>query len=311
MTEPAPWLSVIVPTWNDGTALEEAIASVTAQQGAGVAELGVELVIVDDGSTDDTPARIDRLVAASPLRWNVLFQSNRGPSAARNAGLRLATAPHLLFFDADDVLLPGALGFFRQALSQHPCDMVFGGRVEFDGTNRRAVKQPPLTGNRARDLADFLLRRRPAIGQGCAVYARRVFDRLSWPEDIRAGEDRILHAQALALFDCHAFAQPVAELRENRTRSLGRGTERWRDILASVDRIFDPALLPPDLMALKPDYEAYIHLSLCRLFQRAGEGARALPHYRRALSLAPLQALKPRQLARGAAALWGALRSSG
>ncbi|MCK6452760.1 MAG: glycosyltransferase [Alphaproteobacteria bacterium] len=311
MSGARPWLGVVVPTCNDGAALEQAIASVMDQQGAGIEEHAVELVIVDDGSTDDTPARIERLRAGSPLPCVVLAQSNRGPSAARNAGLRRSAAPHLLFFDADDVLLPGALALFRRALAEHPADMVFGGRVEYDGTRRRAVPQPPLTGDRARDLADFLLRRRPAIGQGCAVYARRVFDRLAWPEDIRAGEDRILHAQVLALFDCRAFAEPVAELRANRARSLGRGVERWRDILASVDRIFDPALMPPDLMALKPEYEAYVHLSLCRLFQRAGEAARALPHYRRALSLAPRQALAPRQLARGAAALWGALTAAG
>lgn len=310
MNGAAPWLSVVVPTCNDGAALEQALASVMAQHGAGIEERTVELVIVDDGSTDDTPARIERLRAALPLPCAMLRQPNRGPSAARNAGLRLAAAPHLLFFDADDVLLPGALGGFRRALAASGADMVFGGRVEYDGARRRAVPQPPLTGDRARDLADFLLRRRPAIGQGCAVYARRVFDRLAWPEDIRAGEDRILHAQVLALFDCYAFAEPVAELRENRARSLGRGVERWQDILASVDRIFDPALMPPDLMALKPEYEAYVHLSLVRLFQRAGEGSRALPHYRRALRLAPRQALKPRELARGAAALWGALTAA-
>lgn len=298
MAHPKPWISIIIPTYNHATGIERALASI-AEQGDSEAEV----VVVDDGSTDDTAQRLARLRQdyASPLI--VLHQPNRGPSAARNAGVRVATGDYLYFLDADDRLLPGALALFRSAIARNKADFLFGGRIEVTRTRRRALEPPPLTGDRARDFADYVTRARPTIAQGCAVFSRRVFDRLSWPEDLRVAEDLVMHAQTLALFDSVCFPEAVAEIGEVNAISMRRGLERSGDLLASIERIFDPALLPAEMMAIKPTYEGLTHLTLFRLFQRAGQGARAMPHYRRALRLVPKRALKPRYIARAVAAV--------
>lgn len=297
-----PWVSLVIPSHNHGEALERALRSV-AEQG----EAGVEVVVVDDGSTDDTQARLAALKPTYTAPLVVVEQPNWGPSAARNAGARVARGAYLYFLDADDKLLPGALRLFREALARGPAALVFGGRIEAVAGRRRTLAPPPLHGDRLLDFADYVTRTRPTIAQGCAIFDRRVFDRIQWPEDMRVAEDLVVHALTLALFDSACFPEPVAEIGEDGGKSMRRGLDRAQDLLTSVDRIFDPRLLPPDMMALRPAYEGLTHLTLFRLFQRAGQGARALPHYRRALALVPRRALKPRYVARALSALGSAL----
>jgi glycosyltransferase involved in cell wall biosynthesis len=100
MENTAPLVSVIVPVFNLERYVVEAVASVQAQ-----AHQRVEIIIVDDGSTDATPTLIAN-VAISDSRVQVISQTNAGPSAARNEGLRRATGEFISFLDADDTLHP-------------------------------------------------------------------------------------------------------------------------------------------------------------------------------------------------------------
>jgi len=97
---PVPALSVIVPCYNMGRFLPEAVESVLAQ---GHPEL--QIIVVDDGSTDDTAA----CVRALPHPVEYIRQDNRGPAAARNRGIRAARHDVLGFIDADDLWPPGKL----------------------------------------------------------------------------------------------------------------------------------------------------------------------------------------------------------
>ena len=94
-------LSVIVPVYNAAATLEKCAASVLDQ-----APGAAELILVDDGSADDSPALCDRL-AAQDGRVRVIHQKNGGASAARNAGLAAAKGRYVQFVDADDWVNPG------------------------------------------------------------------------------------------------------------------------------------------------------------------------------------------------------------
>ncbi|HKP73415.1 MAG TPA: glycosyltransferase [Pyrinomonadaceae bacterium] len=91
-------LSVIIPTFNRAHVLTDALDSIFAQ---GVAD--VQVVIVDDGSTDETREVVGRY--GKPLDY--VFQENQGAAAARNRGLELARGEFISFLDSDDVWLPG------------------------------------------------------------------------------------------------------------------------------------------------------------------------------------------------------------
>ena len=92
-------VSVVIPCYNQGRFLGEAIASAGAQ-----GSLVSEIIIVDDGSTDET-----RAVATRDGSVRYLRQERHGLSAARNSGWRASSGDHIAFLDADDRLLPGAI----------------------------------------------------------------------------------------------------------------------------------------------------------------------------------------------------------
>jgi len=96
-----PLISVIVPCYGQAHLLPQAVASVQAQD---VADW--ELLVVDDGSPDDTAAAASRLAGADP-RVRLIRKPNGGLSSARNAGLDVAAGRFVQFLDADDLLLPG------------------------------------------------------------------------------------------------------------------------------------------------------------------------------------------------------------
>ncbi len=105
-----PTVSVVIPTYKAAAFLPEAVASVRAQTYA-----AAEIIVVDDASPDDSAA------AAEALGARVVRQeTNRGPSAARNRGVALATGDLVAFLDADDAWLPWHLELCVGALDAHP-----------------------------------------------------------------------------------------------------------------------------------------------------------------------------------------------
>ena len=104
-------VSLIIATFNHARFLGAAIDSALAQT------LGaVDVVVVDDGSTDDTPAVLARYAG----RVRVLRQPNRGLAAARNAGLAAARGTYVAFLDADDVMAPTKLAAQLEMLERSP-----------------------------------------------------------------------------------------------------------------------------------------------------------------------------------------------
>lgn len=107
-----PRISVIIPTYNCAVFLPEAIDSVLKQTCQ-----DFEIIIVDDGSTDDTARVLDQYRSHACIQY--IYQENQGPGAARNAGMRSSQGDHLCFLDSDDQLLPDSLQVRREFLDRH------------------------------------------------------------------------------------------------------------------------------------------------------------------------------------------------
>jgi glycosyltransferase involved in cell wall biosynthesis len=113
-----PTVAVVIPCYQHAHVLGAAIRSVL-EQSSPVAEI----VVVDDGSTDDPAA-----VASGYPLVRLIKQQNRGPSAARNRGLHAASSERIIFLDADDILLPGAVEAGLDCFASHPdAAFVYGG----------------------------------------------------------------------------------------------------------------------------------------------------------------------------------------
>jgi GT2 family glycosyltransferase len=108
-----PKVTVVIAAFNAGKYIGEALASVQAQTLE-----DVEVIVVDDGSTDDTIRQAERF--APFLDLTIIRQANAGPSAARNLGIRRARAPYCALLDADDIMLPGLLAAQCAVLDADP-----------------------------------------------------------------------------------------------------------------------------------------------------------------------------------------------
>jgi glycosyltransferase involved in cell wall biosynthesis len=123
----APLISVIIPCFNSGQYLQEALDSVAAYAGPEV----YEIIIVNDGSTDAaTIALLGRLEAEG---YQVLHQVNKGPAAARNTGILASQGEYLLFLDSDNKLRPAFFEVGSRVLRQYPQVGVVHGNAAFFG----------------------------------------------------------------------------------------------------------------------------------------------------------------------------------
>lgn len=142
----APLFSVIVPTYNRSDLLKKTLDSVWAQPGD-----DFEVIVVDDGSTDDTISYLNSLRS----KVEVVRQTNRGPGAARNAGAARATGKYLAFLDSDDLWLPWSLPIYQEVIARHGAVSFIAGRP-FVFTSETQLASLKAGEMRGRLFADYL-----------------------------------------------------------------------------------------------------------------------------------------------------------
>ncbi len=105
-------IAVVIPAYNAATYLDESLDSVMVQS-----ENNLEIWVVDDGSTDETP---NLLINRKDTVHSIRIDNSGGPSRPRNVGIKQSSAPFVAFFDADDVMLPEKLEKSVDAIVQYP-----------------------------------------------------------------------------------------------------------------------------------------------------------------------------------------------
>src|SRR5205085_2446307 len=130
---PMPRVSVVVPIYNVEHYLEECLESLAAQTFQ-----DLEVVMVDDGSTDGSAAIAEAFAARDP-RFKLMTRPNGGLSAARNTGLEAATGEFLAFVDSDDVVAPDAYEKLVATLDKTGSDFAAGNAHRLLGTRTRQV----------------------------------------------------------------------------------------------------------------------------------------------------------------------------
>ncbi|MFT5657535.1 MAG: glycosyltransferase involved in cell wall biosynthesis [Gammaproteobacteria bacterium] len=132
-------ISVVIPSYNRLDSLKRAIQSVLAQDSA-----VDEVIIVDDGSTDDTALYVSQHFP----QLRLVSQANRGVSAARNAGIKLAQYDWIALLDSDDSWHPDKLSNIRKAQAQHPAIELFHSDEIWirDGVRVNAMNKHKKTG---------------------------------------------------------------------------------------------------------------------------------------------------------------------
>jgi succinoglycan biosynthesis protein ExoU len=198
-------VDVLIAAWNRADTIERAILSALAEPDVH------RVIVVDDGSTDDTAARTRQCDGESGRVVVRRLSANRGPSYARNVALRIATAPWVSVLDGDDFVLPGR---YRALLSfSDDWDFVADDLLQVDA--HRVGKDEPRPGlfnsqfePWRLDLETFALgnvarrgRLRKEMGFLKPIMRREFLARhaLRYDETVRLGEDYAFYARALAL----------------------------------------------------------------------------------------------------------------
>jgi glycosyltransferase involved in cell wall biosynthesis len=170
----SPKISVVLPVHNRADVLPRAIRSVLDQRLA-----GFELVIVDDGSTDDSVAVARSFV--DPRISIIELGQNRGGNAARNAGVRAAKAPLIAFLDSDDVYLPEKLERVVTQFERTPeLDLLVDSFIKIQPSGARVVRRNPLINDRETFRRALFIRQlwkaTPSISVKRDVMLRVMFD---------------------------------------------------------------------------------------------------------------------------------------
>jgi glycosyltransferase involved in cell wall biosynthesis len=155
-----PTVSVIIPCFNHGQFLPEAVASVTDMK-----RDDVELIVVDDGSTEERTRKEMDALSASGI--NVLRQENKGLAAARNAGISISEGKYILPLDADNHLRPGYIEHGIRILDRNPQVGVVYGDAEYIGMRAGPWHVGPFDRNRILQW-NYI--------DACAVYRRPIWE---------------------------------------------------------------------------------------------------------------------------------------
>ena len=133
-------ISIVIPCYNQGEYLEDALESAYNQTCA-----AHEIIVVNDGSTDDSREIAERYMfrdlplIGSPVR--VINQANKGLSSARNTGIMAATGDYIQFLDADDILMENCLEAMTREIGNTNADIYAPSFVEFGKSSREVILQ--------------------------------------------------------------------------------------------------------------------------------------------------------------------------
>lgn len=236
----SPDVSVIIPAYNRRAMVREAIDSVLAQTAA-----SFELIVVDDGSCDDTAEDLARLGAERAESVRVEHTENRGPAAARNHGVAMARAPLIAFLDSDDTWAPEKLArhleFMREdpgcAISQTDETWIRNGRRVNPGIRHR------------KRAGDFFVEslRTCLVSPSAVLMTKKLFDSIGgFDEDMCAAEDYDLWLRIQVEHEVGFLDQPLVTRRGGHPDQLSATTpaiDRFR-ILALAKLLGGDSLSP-------------------------------------------------------------------
>lgn len=175
--------SIIIPTYNRAWCIERAIDSVLGQK-----YQNWEMIIVDDGSTDNTEELVEKYLSDKRIRY--FYKNNGGVGSARNLGLKFASGGFVMFLDSDDEFVAGSLEMIFAAISKYEGFSMFSFRV-IDQHGKQVSYTELVNGDLVVDFGDFI-NKKYISGETFFVYRQKVFENNFFDEDVNGGEELLL-----------------------------------------------------------------------------------------------------------------------
>lgn len=250
-----PLVSVVIPAYNAERTIRATLATVLRQT---VSE--IEVIVVDDGSTDNTPGMVRSL---QDPRLRVVRQENTGHAGARNTGIGSSRGTYVAVVDADDLWVPRKLETQLKVFRSHPhIRALHSAAVHVDDSLRPLfIGQCPDGRNALLDILCF----RGLPGVMCTLIAeRRLLDEVGrFDQSLIILQDWELAIRLARRGDLHSISTPLALYRvhsTNQSKTLELHIEPGERILASLFQ--DPAL-PSEILEFRSYVYAYFYAMLC------------------------------------------------
>ena len=269
-----PDVSVIIPAYEASSTIERCLAGILSQDFSGA----YEVVVVDDGSTDQTPQIVTDLARSSDRPVRLVSQANAGAGHARNRGVAEARADIVAFCDADDLWRPEMLSSCMPLMMRHNPPGVLTGfavRRADDDHERIEVLSPEDLAPVATGLgADAYLLSPEAIclylkgryiGNDDALVIRRqvLQDIGGFPEDYPVGEDFLLWLRMLSKLSMVYVARPLATIFINpQSRSRADMETTWENIVKVLEQFRQEEHLSPRIRRIARQRTAGCRMSL-------------------------------------------------
>ncbi|MFN0108596.1 MAG: glycosyltransferase family 2 protein [Blastocatellia bacterium] len=225
-----PKVSVIIPTYNSAPFIVATIRSVLDQTYS-----NYEVVIVDDGSTDDTLQILNAFVASScDLVDKIRFfsKSNGGPASARNMAIKNSTGKYMAFLDGDDLWTPDKLAEQVEFLERHPeIGMTFAEAVVFTEQNSQKEFREKIGYTGVTSFCYLLLG--DHIPNSTVMMRRECVDKIGWLNESRelvAVEDYEYWLRLARAFPIKGIAKPMAFYRVHANNLMGDGEDIERGL---------------------------------------------------------------------------------
>lgn len=281
MDDNLPLVSVVIPAYNLARYLDEAIQSVLGQDYP-----NIELIVLDDGSTDDTRTVLERY--GDRFRWET--HANMGQAATLNKGWNTSRGEVLAYLSADDVLLPHAVSTSVRHLKANPGGVMVYCDFNLIDPSSRVVRQVILPDFDYRELVTRSIR---PPGPG-AFFWRDAYEAAGpWDGSLRQTPDyefwlrlglegKFLRIpEVLAALRVHEESQSFARMNESRAEEYVRVTTNY----------YRSPRVPPEVRVAEPEALSSAHLVTARAHLRSGRRRAALGNLSRAWSLCPTNVL--------------------
>lgn len=232
-------VSIVIPVYNVVRFLRETLISVLSQRYP-----GVEIIVVNDGSTPKATEALKELCAQYP-EVTLLHQANSCQAIARRTGVRHARGRYVMFLDADDLLFPYSIAHLVGTLEERPDAIAsYGTKVLIDEQGRvldsAVVPSPEIACSG--DVLPSLLTGAPIISNGNICMRREAIARVSFPPRLKQGEDWVTWCR-LALLGDVIFAgnTVVLAIRQHRYNTSKQAFKQPRLLFDVLDVMFhDP-----------------------------------------------------------------------
>jgi len=283
-----PLVSVLTPVWNATRFVGDAIRSIQAQDLA-----AWEMILVDDGSTDDSAERIRALSERDP-RVRLLRGAHGGVSKARNLALEAAGGEYVANLDADDLARPGRLRAQVDFLRAHPECVAVGTHLRFVDASGWPIRPSRHPTDHAGILAELHQGRGLALCHSSAMFRREALERVDpYDEALRRGEDLDLYLRLASLGELRNLPEILLDVRRHFSLSFDEAHEddrqQRRELIERAYAKLGRTPPPLDIQVRTPPMtRGQWHAATTSAALDAGHRGTALKHSLLAVADAPL-----------------------